>query len=314
MALFEGKTPSERNKLIAAMALGALALASLSYMFFGSSSSPKPKGTKTAIKDQLPAQLSLPSPVSKPAVPTAQEVHDAAPPVPVVWPQPVRADEPEPRRNIFAYYVAPTPTPAPSKAQESPPPTPTPPLLLVSVSPSNVYARTGDFTLTVSGDKFTPLTHIFVGESELPTRFTGAQQLSATVPAALIASEGARQVSVRTHDGKLFSNTATLNVAAPPTPNYAFVGIIGTPRHNDTALLQDKNSKEVLNVQRGDVVGGRFRVNSISEREVWLVDTSLGIKHTLPFSGGSTGEANPRFPQPRYTPARPVNPDDDDTP
>ncbi|MBA3766327.1 MAG: hypothetical protein H0W99_04935, partial [Acidobacteria bacterium] len=41
MALFEGKTPSERNKLIAAIVLGALALMALSYMFFGSSFTPK---------------------------------------------------------------------------------------------------------------------------------------------------------------------------------------------------------------------------------------------------------------------------------
>src|SRR3982750_1131801 len=40
MALFEGKTPSERNKLIAAIVLGALALVVLSLMFFGSSSTP----------------------------------------------------------------------------------------------------------------------------------------------------------------------------------------------------------------------------------------------------------------------------------
>jgi len=47
-----------------------------------------------------------------------------------------------------------------------------------------------------------------------------------------------------------------------------------------------------LNVQRGDVLGGRFRVNSISEREVVLVDTNLKIRHTIPF----TVENNPNQP------------------
>jgi hypothetical protein len=28
--------------------------------------------------------------------------------------------------------------------------------------------------------------------------------------------------------------------------------LIGKPRYNDTAVLQDKSSKEFLNVQRGD--------------------------------------------------------------
>jgi hypothetical protein len=86
---------------------------------------------------------------------------------------------------------------------------------------------------------------------------------------------------LRSADGKLYSNTATLSVAAPPTPNYSYIGIIGTPRFVDTAILQDKASKETLNVQRGDLLGGRFRVTSISEKEVVVVDNNLKVKHTL---------------------------------
>jgi hypothetical protein len=62
------------------------------------------------------------------------------------------------------------------------------------------------------------------------------------------------------------------------------VGLIGKPRFNDTAVLQDKSSKDFLNVQRGDLVGGRFRVTSISDKEVVLVDTNLKIRHTITFS------------------------------
>jgi len=100
----------------------------------------------------------------------------------------------------------------------------------------------------------------------------------------LIANPGVRQVMVRTSDGKLYSNSITLNVTPPPLPNYNFVGIIGRPRGNDTVVLQDKGNKDLLNVQRGDVLGGRFRVSSISEREVVLVDTTLKIRHTIPFT------------------------------
>jgi hypothetical protein len=70
-------------------------------------------------------------------------------------------------------------------------------------------------------------------------------------------------------------------VAAPPTPNYSYIGIIGTHKFVDTAILQDKASKETLNVQRGDILGGRFRVTSISEKEIVLVDSNLKVKHTL---------------------------------
>jgi hypothetical protein len=155
-------------------------------------------------------------------------------------------------------------------------------LLLAAVSPANVYARTDDFTLEVTGDKFTPAVRITVDGRDLPTRFMSPQQLSATVPASMIANPGARQVIARSADGKLYSNATTLNVSPPPTPNYTYIGIIGTKRRVlDTAILQDKGSKEIVNVQRGDLLGGRFRLTSISDKELVLVDTNLKIKHTL---------------------------------
>lgn len=138
--------------------------------------------------------------------------------------------------------------------------------------------------MEISGDKFTPAVRIVIDGRELPTRFIGPQQLAATVTAAMIATPGTRQVDVRTPDNVLYSNVATLNVATPPTPNYTYVGIIGKRHFNDWAVLQDKNSKEIVNVQRGDVVGSRFRVTSISERELVVVDTTLKIQHKLPFT------------------------------
>jgi hypothetical protein len=61
-------------------------------------------------------------------------------------------------------------------------------------------------------------------------------------------------------------------------------------------VLQDKGSKDLVNVQRGDVVGGRFRVSSISEREIVLVDTTLKIRHTITFTVDSA--TNPQFRPP----------------
>ncbi|HEX9630726.1 MAG TPA: hypothetical protein VF961_11965 [Pyrinomonadaceae bacterium] len=181
----------------------------------------------------------------------------------------------------------------------TPTPTPPPPVLLASLSPASVYARTGEFTLELSGDKFTSQLHIVIDNAELPTRYVNPQQLSATVPAGLIANAGSRQVLARSADGKLYSNVMTLTVNAPPIPNYTYIGIIGTRRYIDTAILQDKGSKEMLNVQRGDLLGGRFRVTSISEKELVLVDANLKIKHVLPFSvSGEKGNPLQR-PTPR---------------
>jgi len=150
--------------------------------------------------------------------------------------------------------------------------------------------------------------HVVIDGRELPTRYKSPQQLSAAVSAAMIATAGQRQVNAKTSDGKLYSTSATLIVTAPPKPNYTYIGIIGKTRHiGDTALLQEKASKEILNVQRGDVLGGRFRVTSISERELVLVDTNLMIKHTLPLT--NEGEKG-AFPQGRPTP-RVASEDDD---
>ena len=35
------------------------------------------------------------------------------------------------------------------------------------------------------------------------------------------------------------------------------------------------------------MIGTRFRVNSISEREIVFIDTTLKIRHTIPFSADS---------------------------
>ena len=87
---------------------------------------------------------------------------------------------------------------------------------------------------------------------------------------------------VRTPDNQLFSNSMQINVADPPKPNYVYVGIIGRPnRVDDVALVQERNNKNIINVLRGDILSGRFRVTSISEKELVLTDTTLKIKHTI---------------------------------
>lgn len=294
MALMEGKTKTERNKMIAAIALGAVALVTLWYAFFGSSSKPKAtnRNSNGAVVRSSQGVTTPPGGTSPLVMPTPDDLTPPQP-IPIEWPVP---EVPEAGRNVFAFYVPPPPTPTPSP---TPIPTPTPvppPLIVSSVSPANVYARTAEFKLDVSGDKFNAFCRVVIEGRELQTRYISPQQLSATVPAVLIASPGARQVMVRTPDGKLYSNTATLNVTAPPTPNFQFVGLFGGQRYNDTAVLKDKNNpKDLLNVQRGDVVGGRFRVTSISEREIALIDTTLNIKHTIPLTRDA--QNNPNFPQ-----------------
>jgi len=277
MQLTDIRNPGERNKLILAGALGLVAIVFLWWTFFGFG------GSSTKVSPRAAGQPT-PSAVSRRTTAPAQsvvefkgtELDQLLPINPDYSPVSV----PDARRNIFVYYE-PIQRPVAVPSAPTPTPTPVPPVLLATLSPANVYARTGDFTLEISGDKFTPQMRVIIDNNELPTRYINPQQLSASVPAAVIANPGGRLVMLQSADGKLYSNTATLSVAAPPTPNYSYIGIIGTPRFVDTAILQDKASKETLNVQRGDLLGGRFRVTSISEKEVVVVDNNLKVKHTL---------------------------------
>ena len=308
MALLEGKTPSERKKMIAALVLGAVAFISLAYMFLGSSSKPKPSNGPKPSPTPVVRNLGVQSPQA------VRDEMEGFIPRPISY-EISTAAVPEAGRNIFAFYVPPPPKASPIPTPV-PTPTPVPPNVIVaSISPVNVYAHTGDFTLDVTGDKFTPETRIFIGGAELPTRFVSPQQLSTKVAAQLISFEGGRDVQVRSRDGQLFSNTATLNVMPAPVPNYVYVGVMNRPGSNDTAIMKEKNGKELLNVQRGDVLGGRFRVTSISVREVTLTDTSLDIKHKLPLVGDSANSgAGGQQQQPRYQPPPPppAQADDDE--
>jgi hypothetical protein len=308
MPLLEGKTPAERNKMIAAIAFGALALLLVGRMFFGGDDTPprRPSNSRTPGTAAVPANgADGNSQAEDPSLQIPREV---------VY-TPVSYSVPDAGRNIFAFYVAPVPQPKASVAVVVPTPTPVPPapLTLGGISPSSVMARTGEFTLQLSGDKFTPQSRVYVDGQELPTKFMSAQQLSTTVPGTLITAPGARQIVVRTPDNSLYSDPASLNVSAPPTPQFTYVGILGGSRYNDKAILKNQGN-ELITVQRGDLVAGRFKVTSISTRAVEFTDSQLQIKHTLPFvENRATGASNnPGNAQPRYQPPKPPDDSGDD--
>jgi hypothetical protein len=291
MALFQGKSRSERYKLAAALLLPLIALVLVFRMLFASDK-PKPtvKPTRTATPAPIAAGTNTPAGSDgEIAMPTSLDYH------------PITYNAPEATRNIFAFYVKPTPTPGAATPVMTPTPTPTPPppLTLGSLQPANVFARTGDFKLEISGDKFTPQTHVFIDGQEVPTTFKSGQQLSAAVPAMFVQSPGSRAVVVRTPDNSLYSNIQTVNVMPPPTPQFTFIGIYGTKRYTDKAVLKPTAGTDLITVQRGDVVGGRFKVTAISERAVEFTDTQLNIKHSIPYTDakGITGGTAPRQAQ-----------------
>ncbi|PWT95855.1 MAG: hypothetical protein C5B55_00710 [Blastocatellia bacterium] len=280
--------PGEKKKLIWAGILGFVAVLFLWWTFFGFGSSSTPQRAATTPGTQSQQRANRQTGTDK----QSAELEDLTSQLEEVNFQINPPRVPEPQRNIFAYYEPAPPVKAPSPTPTVTP-TPTPPVLITTISPTNVYAQTDEFTLEVSGDKFTPDLKINVDGRELPTRFRNPQQLSAVVPASLIANPGMRQITVRTSDSRLYSKVIQLNISPPPTPNYSYIGLIDTQHRVSTAYLQDKSSKEILNVQRGDLLSGRFRVTSISEKEVVLVDTNLKIRHKLTMSEGERGPGSP---------------------
>src|SRR5215213_6988165 len=281
MALFEGKTPAERNKMIAAVVLPLLALIFVVRMLFSSGpSGPSRTPTNNDNRRRPTSQRAQPTNSNAPPGDTAVP-DDSGIYTPIVCCAPPYGDAGV-GRNIFGFYERPVKPATPVETVVPvPTPTPEPPILLSSLAPQSVSAKTGNFTMQLSGDKFGPADRVYIEGQELPTQYKNIQQLTATVPAALITSQGARNVEVRTPDGKLYSNKQSLTVMQPPAPTYTYVGFLKRTRAN-TAVLKDSRG-ELYSVREGDIVEGRFRVAEISERGVDVVDKDLNIKHTMPF-------------------------------
>lgn len=304
MEMFAGKTPAERNKIIAAIVLGTLAVVVL-FMVFGpsfrgkaSAVTPLPSpSVASSSGNQNPDKFKLPS---QPALNTAYAT------TPVVY-NGVTGDAPETGRNIFAFYEPPPPTPfspTPLPTLKPATPAPPPPVQVAYVMPQGKFAGESGFKFEVNGDKFTPETKIYFNQSQMPTTFISAQKLATEIPAALIANEGPKTVEVHSPiDSKLFSNQIIFSVQAPPNPEFQYIGMIARKRYNnDTAYFMEPGKQVPTAARLNDIVAGRFRLMSISAKEVLLVDVNLGFPHRLPLvtassaSSGAPTSGNPSFP------------------
>ncbi len=296
MAVFEGKSPAERNKLIAAVVLGVLALAAL-WMAFG----PRFGGSSTNVTVSVsptPRTGASPNRELGPVKMPSKAEQDLGYMIPVVYNRSMFG-APDPGRNIFAFYeppppcpdCPPDPTPTPTPI---PPPTPTPqlPFEIMGATPASIYAGSKAFRLEVSGDRFTPDAKIYFNNAELPTTFVSPQRLAANVPAEMIAAQGQRGIMVRTPDGKGYSLSTFISVQPPPQPAFRYIGMIAR-RHgnNDTAYLEEQGKQLPTGYRLNDVVGGRFRIVNISSERVTVEDTSLGFRHNVDLTRPAPGTA-----------------------
>lgn len=298
MGLFEGKSKSERNKIIAAAVLGVVSLITLYFAFGRSLFSSSTTTAKVTIKlSPTPTPnpgLSVSVKLPGAALPTAGEQDFLYQTTAVYYPGSISA--PDPGRNIFAFYEpglpcrgegCPSPIVPPPPTPKPPSPTPTAPILLASVSPQTVYAGTKTFRMELVGDKFTPDTRVYFNQTPLSTNFITSQRISAEIPSKYVADEGSPQIIVQTPDGKLYSNQLFMTVQSAPKPTMLYIGMIGRKRfNNDTAYFTDNEKAPPYGARLNDVLAGRFRLVDMSPAEVSLEDVTLGFKYHIPISKG----------------------------
>lgn len=294
---FAGKSPNERNKMIAATVLGVLALVSLVFAFGPGFFSSGPKVTATVSPTPRPS-ASVPTNPRDFDMPSQNEQDFGYATTRVSYNG--VPGGPEPGRNIFAFYEPPAPTPySPTPLPTPPPatPTPTPEIMITFVNPQSVYAGSRGFRLEINGERMQPDARIYLSQTELPTTFINEQRIVADVPSGMIASEGPRQIIVQTIDGKKHSNQVMLTVQAPPKPQFQYIGMIARKRsNNDTAYFMETGRQTPISARLNDIVGGRFRLMSISEEETLFEDVNLGFKHKVPLHRPAPGSVTSSVP------------------
>ena len=294
---FAGKSATERNKIIAAMVLGVLALGALFFAFGGSIFSSAPKVT-VSVSPTPKASATVPVNTRDLEMPSESDQVFGWTTTPVVY-NGVPSGA-EPGRNIFAFYEPPPPCgsasnpcpPTPIKTPPTPSPVPSPDIYIAGVNPQNVYAGSRGFRIEIVGERMLPNAKIYFSQNELPTTFVNETTMVAEVPANFISSEGPRQIIIQTPDGKKYSNAASLTVQAPPRPQFQYIGMIARRgANNDTAYFMETGRQTPISARLNDVVGGRFRLMSVSENETLFEDVNLGFKHKVPLFRPAPGTA-----------------------
>ncbi|MBS1793479.1 MAG: hypothetical protein JSS81_06475 [Acidobacteria bacterium] len=329
MSIFAGKSPEERNKIIAAIVLGALALLAIGYNLIGFF--PGGKKTVTVSVSPTPSASSTVAAQTVTALPKAEDVDRDYVITPVSMQYPPGANDAG--RNIFAFYEPPVPTPysptpvpvTPIKTPPTPTPAPTPNVIVSYISKQSAYAGEKGFKLDLGGSNFSPGTYVYWSGSQLPTNYVSPQQLSVEIPANFIATPGMQRVEVKSPDGKWFSNPVNFSIQAPPTPQFQYVGVVARKRgNNDTAYIQEQGKTSPTGVRLNDILGGRFRLVSISPTRLIVQDINLGFQHPIELVKGgaqttstTSQPVNPNFPpngviynpnMPQYNPNNPNNP------
>ncbi|HKX30444.1 MAG TPA: hypothetical protein VJ302_22320 [Blastocatellia bacterium] len=273
-------SPEQKKKIALGVLMGVLALV-IGYQFLPSGGS----SGGAQVTNNTPTGSPTPKPASTPAPPrpggTVEPIVSEPLNLASITDRNVSGNSVG--RNIFIY---PTPTPPPPpKPVPTPTPTPPPPITLFSVNPPGVIARTGDFDLTILGEKIPADGRVYMSGREYVPVAVNFKEIKVKVAADTIRNAGNIGIEVRSQsDIKLYSNQLSLNVAEPPPPPYRYIGLIVKKTGQTIAVLKSQVNDDILNVSK-DTRFGQWRVLSISAQRIVVEDTNIKVSHTINFTG-----------------------------
>src|ERR1035438_7900102 len=164
----------------------------------------------------------------------------------------------------------------------------TPAASLASLSPSSAAPGGTAFTLTLAGAGFAATSTVQWNGAPLVTKFVSASQLTAAVPAALIAAKGTATVTVLSDGGP--SNALTFTIVLP-TPATTSDGIL-----NAASFLPAIAPGALITVFGSNLAAGTAQF-SATPLPVSLGGTSVSINGTsVPLLFVSPGQVNAQVP------------------
>lgn len=135
---------------------------------------------------------------------------------------------------------------------------------LTAISPSSLAAGGSDTTLTLTGSGFAQQSVVQAGGTALATTFTSASQLSAVVPAAMLATAGTLPIMVVNPSpggGTSSAQSLTVSITVSVSPSVQTVDVNQTQQFNAT-LAGSANQGVTWSVN--GVAGGNSTVGTIS--------------------------------------------------
>jgi uncharacterized protein (TIGR03437 family) len=165
----------------------------------------------------------------------------------------------------------------------------TPPAAISSLSPTAATVGGGDFTLTVNGSNLPSGATVAWNASPLVTTFVSATQVTARVPAALLAAAGTASVTV-TADGAT-SNALTFTISGPAGPTTSSGAIL-----NAASSKPGVAPGELIAIYGSNLAGDTAQAAATPLPQA-LVSTSVTINGTaVPLLFVSPGQINAQVP------------------